>query len=90
MLVAALALLAVPAAVHAQEAAPGAIPSPEEFFGHEMGADRQLARWDRLVEYYQLLGNQSDRIIVEGNERLMPGQPLMVQQRNEDPAPPAP
>jgi hypothetical protein len=40
------------------------IPSPEEFFGHQMGVDRQLARWDRLVEYYDLLGQSSDRIHV--------------------------
>ena len=31
------------------------IPSPEEFFGHKMGADRKLVRWDRIVEYFWLL-----------------------------------
>ncbi len=40
------------------------IPSPEDFFGHEMGADRKLARWDKLVEYYDLLGERSDRMLV--------------------------
>ncbi len=40
------------------------IPSPEEFFGHRMGADRKLARWGRLVEYYDLIGQQSDRVQV--------------------------
>ena len=38
------------------------IPSPEEFFGFEMGADRKLARWDKLVEYYEILGRESDRL----------------------------
>jgi len=33
----------------------GKIPSPEEFFGHQMGADRKLARWDRVVEYFNAL-----------------------------------
>jgi len=28
------------------------ISSPTEFFGHEMGADRTLERWDRIVEYF--------------------------------------
>jgi hypothetical protein len=28
------------------------ISPPEEFFGHKMGADRKLARWDRIVEYF--------------------------------------
>jgi hypothetical protein len=40
------------------------VPSPEEFFGFQMGADRQLARWDQLVEYYDLLGEASDRLDV--------------------------
>ena len=40
------------------------LPSPEEFYGHEMGADRQLVRWDKMVEYYNLLGESSDRMEV--------------------------
>jgi len=28
------------------------IQSPAEFFGHEMGADRKLERWDKIVEYF--------------------------------------
>jgi len=40
------------------------IPSPEAFFGFQMGADRKLARWDKLVEYYHLLDEASDRIHV--------------------------
>ena len=40
------------------------IPSPEEFFGFQMGADQKLARWDKLVEYYELLGRESARLEV--------------------------
>ncbi|MCH8963206.1 MAG: hypothetical protein IH820_18300 [Bacteroidetes bacterium] len=40
------------------------IPSPESFFGFEMGADRKLARWDKLVEYYNLLDSESPRLQV--------------------------
>jgi hypothetical protein len=40
------------------------ITSPKSFFGHELGADRELARWDKIVEYYQLLERESDRIQV--------------------------
>jgi len=29
------------------------ISSPTEFFGHEMGADCKLERWDRIVEYFR-------------------------------------
>ncbi len=27
--------------------------SPEGFFGHQMGADRKMARWDKIVEYFR-------------------------------------
>ncbi len=29
--------------------------SPEGFFGHQMGADRKMARWDKIVEYFRQL-----------------------------------
>ena len=54
------------------------IPSPEEFFGHEMGADRQLASWDRLVEYYDTLDVLSDRIVVEEVGPSTLGNPFLV------------
>ena len=31
------------------------MPSPEQFFGYRMGADRKLANWDKLLSYYQTL-----------------------------------
>jgi hypothetical protein len=74
IIVTALALPAtIPSAVVAQ-----AIPTPEEFFGHQMGADRQLARWDRLVEYYELIGSMSDRFVIDhvGNSTL--GNPFLI------------
>jgi hypothetical protein len=52
-------ILALPAWTQAQ-----GIPSPEEFFGFQIGADRKLARWDKLVDYYDLLDRESDRIHV--------------------------
>ena len=36
----------------------GPATSPESFFGFKMGADRKIARWDKLVEYYRLLEKQ--------------------------------
>lgn len=54
------------------------IPTPEEFFGHEMGADRQLAGWDRLVAYYDTLGALSDRLIVENVGTSTLGRPFLV------------
>ena len=54
------------------------IPSPEEYFGHQMGADRQLVRWDRLVEYYDTLDVLSDRIVVERVGETTLGNPFLV------------
>jgi hypothetical protein len=38
--------------------APSQIASPEKFFGFQLGADRKIARWDKMVDYYQLLEKQ--------------------------------
>ena len=38
--------------------------SPEEFFGFQLGSDRKIARWDRIVEYFNKLQQQSDKIRV--------------------------
>ena len=54
------------------------IPTPEEFFGHRMGADRKLAKWEQLVEYYELIGQQSDRVRVENVGTSTLGRPFLV------------
>jgi len=54
------------------------ITSPETFFGFRMGADRKLARWDKLVEYYKLLERQSPKIrVVEMGHSTM-GNPFLA------------
>jgi len=35
--------------------AQGPSTSPEKFFGFQLGSDRKIARWDKIVEYFQLL-----------------------------------
>ena len=35
------------------------ITSPEKFFGFQLGADRKMARWDKIVEYFAVLEKQS-------------------------------
>lgn len=54
------------------------IASPEQFFGFQMGADRKLARWDKLVEYYEMLGRQSDRMQVVNMGPSTMGHPFLV------------
>ncbi len=41
------------------------IPKPETYFGHKPGADFKLIRWEKVYEYFHLLGEKSDRIKVE-------------------------
>ncbi|MBP7777595.1 MAG: peptidase M14 family protein [Acidobacteria bacterium] len=48
-------------AVRAQTPA-STLTSPEAFFGFQLGADRKLANWDKLHEYYQLLAKSSNRV----------------------------
>jgi Zinc carboxypeptidase len=33
--------------------------TPEQFFGFQLGADRKMARWDKIVDYYSLLEKES-------------------------------
>ena len=54
------------------------ITSPESFFGFRMGADRKLARWDKLVEYYKLLEKQSPKIKVVDIGPSTMGAPFLV------------
>ena len=35
------------------------VTSPEQFFGFQLGADRKMARWDKIVEYYGVIEKQS-------------------------------
>ena len=43
---------------------PAQVPTPEQFFGFRIGTDKKLARWDRIVEYFQLIARSSDRVRV--------------------------
>ena len=38
------------------------ISTPEQFFGFRMGTDNKLARWDKIVEYFQQLSTTTDRV----------------------------
>ena len=40
------------------------LTSPEELFGFQMGSDRKIARWVKVVEYFYLLQDQSGMIRV--------------------------
>ena len=57
-------LVARPAA-QARPAAASAIPAPEQYFGFKIGADGELARYPKILEYFQLLAKQTNRIKYE-------------------------
>jgi hypothetical protein len=57
---------------------PAALPTPERFFGFRMGADRKLANWDKLLEYYQLLAKGTDRMKLVELGKSSEGRPYIA------------
>jgi hypothetical protein len=68
-----LAILALPSGVAGQE-----VQSPEAFFGYQMGADRELAHWDELADYYRHLDEASPRLTAVGMGPSTWGNPFIV------------
>jgi hypothetical protein len=62
---------------HAQ-AQGGAVTSPEKFFGFQMGADRKLANWDKLHEYYQALAKGSNKMRLVELGKTSEGRPYVA------------
>ena len=54
------------------------ITSPEKFFGFQMGADKKMARWDKLVEYYNQLAKESPKIKVVNMGPTTMGNPFLM------------
>ena len=54
------------------------IPDPETFFGHKPGADYKLIRWEKIHEYFDILGENSDRIIVQELGKTTMGNPFLL------------
>ena len=52
--------------------------SPEAFFGFQLGSDRHIVRWDKIVDYFQLLSTQSNRIRVENLGPSTEGNPFLL------------
>jgi hypothetical protein len=54
------------------------LPTPEQYFGFKMGADRKLAHWDDLVKYYNKLGDASPRMKVVNMGKTTLGNPFLA------------
>src|SRR5690606_35682996 len=52
--------------------------SPESFFGFQMGADRKLANWDRLLDYYRVLDKASNRMQLVELGKTSEGRPYVA------------
>lgn len=72
MRVAALALLLSAGALAAT------VPAPKSHFGHEIGADRTVLDWDRVVSYFHALEQASPRIKVQEIGKTAEGRPLIA------------
>ena len=55
-----------------------AVPTPKSHFGHEIGVDRELLDWDKVVSYFRALEGSSDKIRVEELGKTVEGRPFIV------------
>jgi hypothetical protein len=68
-------LLICPAAAQAPSAA---LPTPEEFAGFPIGSDGNLVRWEKIVAYFQLVADSSERVQVEELGKSTNGNPFIL------------
>ena len=54
------------------------VTTPEQRFGHEIGADYQLVNYTELYEYFQTLAGESDRMTVEDIGLTEEGRPQIM------------
>ncbi len=78
VLVAAALVWADTSSLTIRAGAQSGIPSPEQFAGHRIGADNKLVRWDRIVEYMNLLDRASDRVRVRELGKSTNGEPFLA------------
>jgi hypothetical protein len=60
------------------QGSPTRLPSPDQFFGFQMGADRKLANWDKLHEYYQSLAKGSNKMQLVELGKTSEGRPYIA------------
>ena len=54
------------------------VTSPNDFFGFELGSDRKIARWDKIVDYFKLLESESRKINVINMGPSTEGNPFLL------------
>ena len=53
-------------------------PSPEQHFGHPMGADRSVLDWHKVVDWFRLLGEKSPRVKLLEYGKSTEGRPMIA------------
>ena len=61
------------AILHAQK-----VPSPEDVFGFQVGADYKLADYDQMLDYYDQLAKTSDRVKMMDIGKSVMGRPIKL------------
>jgi len=69
-----LLMMSVPLTLAAQ----GKTTSPEAYFGFQMGSDKKIARWDKIVKYFQLLEKESKKLKVINMGPSTMGHPFLL------------
>ena len=54
------------------------VTSPEQFLGFKVGTDKNLADMFQIIEYFRMLDEQSDRILVQEVGKTTEGNPFIV------------
>src|SRR5436853_557248 len=54
------------------------LPTPEEFLGFRVGAEKKLARWDKIVEYLNIVARSSDRVKLRELGKTTNGNPFIA------------
>ena len=54
------------------------VTSPEAFFGFQLGCDRKIAPWDKIVSYFRLLEQESDCLRVIDMGASTEGNPFLL------------
>src|SRR5512132_3196080 len=78
LLAAAVAAAAIAVAAHTEPTSQTAVQPPDAFFGIHIGADGELARYPKIVEYLELLSKTSPRVKFEELGKTTMGNPYVL------------
>jgi hypothetical protein len=65
----------------------GQIQSPQTFIGHKVGADYKLARYEKILDYFQYVGKNSHRVNVREIGLTTEGRQMVIAEITNDASP---